>query len=327
MQVFSDMARRYGVYMLGSNDQAPFRESRDSAEIDTFRDPDLPKPDSVFVATAPQVYNEAFLWAPRFVRREGPLPLRNVVAENRKVPLTPIEQALQLTSGPSSGADGIANVRPYRLPGTRARMAFATSLPAFTYGYDFGMKPPGLDPCSDLSTYYMPCLERLGANLVMQDEANPGPWAGTGGQGAWQPLEWMGSTWRASADPTVSFDYNVTPHLVGNLADLAFDGQTAITERGLRGPRRCTYIGNRRALPADQPPFRRYAGPKRQFLAIAPWVRPDGPRPELEQAAARLSGFSGSKIENDYLETAVIADLPFPRDRRRASCRGVPRSG
>ena len=261
------------------------------------------------------------------MRREGPLPLRNVVAENRKVPLTPIEQALQLTSGPSSGADGIANVRPYRLPGTRARMAFATSLPAFTYGYDFGMKPPGLDPCSDLSTYYMPCLERLGANLVMQDEANPGPWAGTGGQGAWQPLEWMGSTWRASADPTVSFDYNVTPHLVGNLADLAFDGQTAITERGLRGPRRCTYIGNRRALPADQPPFRRYAGPKRQFLAIAPWVRPDGPRPELEQAAARLSGFSGSKIENDYLETAVIADLPFPRDRRRASCRGVPRSG
>ena len=173
----------------------------------------------------------------------------------------------------------------------------------------------------------MPCLERLGANLVMQDEANPGPWAGTGGQGAWQPLEWMGSTWRASADPTVSFDYNVTPHLVGNLADLAFDGQTAITERGLRGPRRCTYIGNRRALPADQPPFRRYAGPKRQFLAIAPWVRPDGPRPELEQTAARLSGFSGSKIENDYLETAVIADLPFPRDRRRASCRGVPRSG
>ena len=51
MQVFSDMARRYGVYMLGSNDQAPFRESRDPAEIDTFRDPDLPKPDSVFVAT------------------------------------------------------------------------------------------------------------------------------------------------------------------------------------------------------------------------------------------------------------------------------------
>ncbi|MGZ8667313.1 MAG: glycerophosphodiester phosphodiesterase, partial [Solirubrobacterales bacterium] len=107
MQVFSDMARRYGVYMLGSNDQAPFRESRDPAEIETFRDPDLPRPDSVFVATAPQIYNEAFLWAPRFVRREGPSPLRNVVAQNRKVPLTTIEQGLQLTPGPSGGADGI----------------------------------------------------------------------------------------------------------------------------------------------------------------------------------------------------------------------------
>ncbi len=327
MQVFSDMARRYDVYMLGSNDQARFRESRDPAEIDAFRDPDLPKPDSVYVATAPEVYNEAFLWAPHFVRREGPRPLRNVVAQNRKVPLTPIEQGIQLAPGPSSGPDAIANVRPYRLPHTRARMAFATSLPAFEYGYDFGLKPAALDPCSDIATYYMPCLDRLGTNLVMQDEANPGPWAGIGGQGAWQPLEWMGSTWRASADPTVSFDYNVTPHMVGNLADLAFDGQTAITQRGLRGPGRCTYVGNRRALPSDQPPFRRYAGPKRQFLAIVPWVRRRGSRAELVATAGRLNAYSGSRIENDYLETAVIADLPFPRDRRRANCLGVPHSG
>ncbi len=327
MQVFSDMARRYHVYILGSNDQAPFRESRDPAEIDTFRDPDLPRPRSVFVATAPEVYNEAFLWGPRYVRKEGPLPLRNVVSQNRKVPLTPIEQALQLTPGPASGADGIANVRPYRLGHTRARMAFATSLPAFRYGYELGLRPPALDPCSDLSTYYMPCLDRLGANLVMQDEANSGPWAGLGGQGAWQPLEWMGSTWRSSADPTVSFDYNVTPHMVGNLADLAFDGQTAITQRGLRGPRRCTYIGNGRARPQDQAPFRRYAGPKRQFLAIAPWVRRDGPRGDLVATAGRLNAYSGSRIENDYLETSVIADLPFPPDRERANCLGVPGSG
>lgn len=327
MQVFSDMARRYHVYILGSNDQAPFRESRDPAEIDTFRDPDLPRPESVFVTTAPEVYNEAFMWAPRYLRKEGPLPLRNVVAQNRKVPLTPIEQALQLTPGPASGADGIANVRPYRLAGTRARMAFATSLPAFRYGYELAMKPPPLDPCSDLSASYMPCLDRLGANLVMQDEANSGPWAGLGGQGVWQPLEWMGSTWRASADPTVSFDYNVTPHMVGNLADLAFDGQTAITQRGLRGSRRCTYIGNRRVQPEDQAPFRRYAGPKRQFLAIVPWVRRDGPRADLVQTAGRLAPYSGNRIENDYLETAVIADLPFPRDRGRANCLGVPRPG
>ncbi|HEX2086107.1 MAG TPA: glycerophosphodiester phosphodiesterase family protein, partial [Solirubrobacteraceae bacterium] len=33
MQVFSDMARRYDVYILGSNNQAPFRESTDPTEI------------------------------------------------------------------------------------------------------------------------------------------------------------------------------------------------------------------------------------------------------------------------------------------------------
>jgi glycerophosphoryl diester phosphodiesterase len=320
MQVFSDVARRYRVYVLGSNNQAAFRESRDPSEIATFRDPDHPRPDSVYVATGPEIYNEVFMWGPRNVRREGPLPLRNVVAQNRKVPLTPIEQALQLTPGPSRGRDGIANVRPYRLPGTRARISFATSLPAFRYGYPFGIRPSPLDPCSDIATYYMPCLDRLGANLVMQDEANSGPWAALGGQGAWQPLEWMGSTWRAAADPTVRFAYNVTPHLVGNLADLAFDGQTAITQRGLRGPRRCTYVGNRRALPEDPPAFRRYAGPRRQFLALVPWVRRDGPRPALRAMSGRLAPGSGDRLENDYLETAVLADLPFPPDRRRPNC-------
>ena len=53
MQTFSDMARRYGVYILGSNNQAPFRESTDPAEIAAFADPDLPeRPSSVFVATS-----------------------------------------------------------------------------------------------------------------------------------------------------------------------------------------------------------------------------------------------------------------------------------
>ena len=44
-----------------------------------FRDPDLPVPDSVYVATGPRAYNEAFIWAPRDVRSEGPRMLRNVV--------------------------------------------------------------------------------------------------------------------------------------------------------------------------------------------------------------------------------------------------------
>ena len=265
------------------------------------------------------------MWGPRYVRREGPLPLRNVVAQNKKVPLTPIEETLQLTPGAGTGADAIENVRPYRLPGTKARISFATSLPAFMYGYELGMRPPPLDPCSDTANYYMPCLDRLGTNLVMQDEANPGPWAAQGGQGAWQPLEWMGSTWRAVADPTVGFDYNVTPHMVGNLADLAFDGQTAITQRGLRGPRRCTYVGNRRAAargPAAVSPLRRAEAPVPRSGPVGSPRRaarrrcarpPSASRRLRRPARERLPGDGGDR------RPAVPARPPPPQLPRRAA--------
>jgi hypothetical protein len=319
MQTFSDVARRYGVYILGSNNQAPFRESSDPADIETFADPDEPRPASVFVATGPQVYNEVFMWGPRDVRPDGPPMLRNVVAQNKKVPLTPIEETLQMTPGPATGPEAVDNVRPYAIPGTKAKVSFATSLPAFVYGDP----PAGTDPCSDTSKYYMRCIDKLGANVVMQDEANPGRWTGEDGDGIekWQPLSWMTSTWRAAADPSVAFDYNVTPHMVGNLADLAFDGQTAITQRGLKAAPACNYIGNRGWVDGeDRPDLKDEAGPKPQFLAIAPWVRPDGPRDALRAVGAQLAPGSGDPLENDYLETAVIADLTFPRDRDRIPC-------
>ncbi|MBN8871030.1 MAG: hypothetical protein J0H66_14215 [Solirubrobacterales bacterium] len=319
MQVFSDMARRYKVYIVGSNTQPRFRESQDPAEISLFRDPDLPKPKSVYVATSPEVYNEAFMWGPKLVRQEGPRPLRNVVASNLKVPLTAIEVGLGLTAGPKSGADAIANLKPYRLPGTKAKVGFATSLPAFQFGYDLGSPISGGAPCADVSITYMRCLSHLGTNLVMQDEANPGEWASPKGT-YWQPLDWMGSTWRSVVDPGVKFTYNVTPHMVGNLGDLPFDGQTAITQRGLTAKKKCNYVGNRKLRPEDVSSYKRYAGPKRQFITLAPWVRKDGPRAQLRKTGAALLAASGKKMENRYLETAAIADLPFPPKKKRKNC-------
>ena len=203
--------------------------------------------------------------------------LRNVLARNLKVPLTPIEQALALTAGPSAGAAARANLRPYRLPGTGARLGFATSLPAFPTA----TRPPATTRARTSRDWYMRCLDRLGANVVIQADANPGAWTGPDGDGIerWQPLSWMTSTWRAAADPSVRFAYNVTPMLVGNLGDLVFDGQSAITQRGgARGPG-CHYIGNahvgRRRGPARTSPTR--PGPKTEFLAIAPWVAPRRP--------------------------------------------------
>jgi hypothetical protein len=255
----------------------------------------------------------------------GPDVLRNVVASNLKVPLTPLEVVLGFTPGPSRGPAARANLRPYRLPGTRAKVGIATSLPAFTYG----TLPRGVDPCRDTALYYMRCLKSLGANLVLQDEANPGRWTGPDGNGIeqWQPLSWMASTYRAVSDRSVDFDYNVTAMMVGNLSDLPFDGQSAITQRALRG-RGCHYIGNSGFVAGeDQPVFRRYAGRKPDFLALAPWVVPDAPRPQLRAVGAALAPGSGSPLEDHYLETALVADLPFPVDRGRRDCAGTKGPG
>lgn len=315
MQTFSDMAHRYRIYIAGSNFQAQFRESTDPNDIALFHDPDYPTPGFVYVATSPEVYNEVFMWGPHDVRHDGPLPLRNVVASNLKVPLTQLEQEIGFAPGPSTGPAAVANVAPYALPGTAARLGFATSLPAFTYG----SPAPGTDPCSDTSLYYMRCLNKLGTNFVVQDEANDGRWADMNGAGIWQPLDWMGSAWRAVSDPSVRFAYAVNPMMVGNLADLPFDGQSAITQRGLSG-RGCHYVGDRRALKGDPASEVAWAGNKPQFLAIAPWVRPDGSRAGLKATAAELAPGSGSPLEDDYVETAIIADLPIPVDGRRPGC-------
>jgi hypothetical protein len=322
MGTFSSLAKRYRIYMIGSADVAPFVQSSSGADLAAFADPDLhPRPRSVYVASSPHVYNEVFMWGPRNVRSSGPDVLRNVMASNRKVPLTGLEIALGLTPGPRGGPAAVRNLRPHRLPGTSARIGFATSLPAF----EWGSPPPGVDPCSDVSRYYMRCLNRLGANLVIQDEANPGKWTGPDGNGIeqWQPLSWMGSTYRTVSDPSVRFDYNVTAMMVGNLADIPFDGQSAITQRGLRG-RGCHYIGNSVFVPGeDQTMFRQYAGFKPDFLALAPWVVGDSSRAALRAVGDSLAPGSGSRMEDDYLETALVADLPFPVDRGRRGCAGV----
>lgn len=325
MRTFADLARRYHVYMIGSNTQAPFERSTDPADIETFADPDAASPKGVYVATEGKAYNEAFTWGPKIVHRKGPIPTRNIVASNRKVPLTDLEIALGITPGPSSGPEARVNLKPFHVPGTKARLGIATSLPAFEYGGNFNTEPPpGLDPCSDVDTYYMRCLDKLGTNVVIQDEANSGPWTVDAASGTWQPLEWMGSTWRAVADRTVSFDYEITPFMTGNLSDLAFDGQTAVTQRGAAKGHGCHFVGNGTFEPdppeSDPRSAKPYAGDKRQFLTLAPWVTADAPRDELRDTAAKLAAGSGDPLENDYVETAAIADLPFPVDRKRPAC-------
>jgi hypothetical protein len=157
----------------------------------------------------------------------------------------------------------------------------------------------------------MRCLNAVGANVLIQADANDGIWTSPAASGVWQPLEWMGSAYRAVSDRTVRFTYAVNSFMVGNLADTPFDGQSAILQRGRRGTG-CHYAGDASA----QTPGSRSGGPKPQFLAIAPWAAAGG-RARLQRVGAALAAGTGPYR---YVQTALIADLPFPAVARRPGC-------
>jgi hypothetical protein len=321
MATMAAAARRYHVYVVASNSQAPFRLTSNPQAVAALRDPATPNVKAVYAPTVAHVYDQAFLWGPRDLRRRAPPPMANLLASNRKVPLTSFEQALGFYPGPSTGPAAVKNLEPFRIAGTKARLGFATSLPAFIYG---GANEPA---CHDLSQTYMRCLDHLGANVLIQADANDGAWTGPDGSDSaehWQPLSWMGSAWRSVSDPTVHFDYAINPMMVGNLADTPFDGQTAILERGRRGSA-CHYVGNGKFVPGqDDPALRSYAGSKTQFLALAPWVVSGQSRSAMVKIGNELAAGRGSY---HYEQTALIADLDFPVDRTRIGCVMAGRSG
>jgi hypothetical protein len=119
--------------------------------------------------------------------------------------------------------------------------------------------------------------------------------------------------------------------MVGNLVDLTFDGQSSIFERCIdactNSPQ--THVGADEFNPCavdgqtrcDDPKLERYAFAKAETMAMAPWVLPDNPCPlcvgpianrEVLAARARsMQAGTGTEFENDYLETAIYADLKF----------------
>ncbi len=313
MATMASAARRYGIYVIAANTQAPFRVDHRRAAVAALADPGMPGIRSVYAPTGPLVFNQTFVWGPSDVHRGAPAPLANLLATVRKVPLTTFETTLGFAAGPRHGAAARRNLRPVAIPGTGVRLGIATSLPAFAYG-----PVSRVHACDDVAVTYMRCLDRLGANVLIQADANDGAWTGTDRAELWQPLSWMGSAYRAVTDPTVHFAYAVNPFMVGNLADIPFDGQSAILQRGRRGTG-CHYVGNRGVVTGDdQTAYRRYAGAKPEFLALAPWAVSDGPRRRLRNVGASL-GAGGSRADG-YVQTAVIADLPLPLDRVRPGC-------
>lgn len=258
MGTMAALARRYRVFVIASNTQAPFRLTHEPAAVRALAAPDAPAGRGVYAPTAATAYDQTFVWGPADRHPHRPTPVANLIADNRKVPLTTFEQLLGFGAGPSRGAAVRRNLRPIAIPGTGARLGIATSLPAFAYG------PVTRRPCADVAVSYMRCLNALHANVVIQADANDGIWTGPTAGGAWQPLEWMGSAYRPVVDPTVQFTYAVNLFMVGNLADTPFDGQSAILQRGRAGAG-CAYAGDGAAATAGASD----GGPKPQFLALA----------------------------------------------------------
>ncbi|HVT36103.1 MAG TPA: hypothetical protein VHE37_10975 [Nevskiaceae bacterium] len=304
-QTFSDIARDYGVYVVASNNMPGYRASSAAPDKLLFGDPEI-SADEVYIAASAHVANSTFLWGPDDIHPDAPVGAKNLLFKNEKVPLTDIEKNLiALDQGPSTGEAARANAAGYTVAGWH--LGFATSLPAFAWGYDYGNAPPAGDPCADVTVSYMRCMDALGVEVVVQAEANPGRWAANAANG-WQPLEWMNSAWRTVNDAHVQFTYNINPMMTGNLLDLPFDGQSAITHRGTGGS--AHYIGNLEFIDGtDLPAYQPYVGDHASFAALAPWVTPDTSRAALTATGSALAPGSGDALENDYLETAVWADL------------------
>jgi hypothetical protein len=341
LEPHSRLAREESVHVVSSAALPELTRSDDPADLAALTDPDLvasgQPPADVWVAADARLWNEVWVWSPDEGQtafsedRFGPLPpddpRANVIHINRKAPITPIEQEfLALTEGDMSPE----NTGPFELDGVDGlRFSIANSLPAFAWGTgptetgeDLGQElPEGQDPCEG-PAWWMRCLDARGTNVVLQTEANPAPWAAYSDPNEnWQPLLWMNSSWRHVADETVGFAYSVTPWLVGNLVDLPFDGQISIKRRDNPAPAATRrFVGNRALLegrdPASAAPF---AGDKDEFLVVGPWVLDEDPSAPLaedrarlaERARAMLAG-AGGEFENDYLETAVWADLVPP---------------
>ena len=269
-RTFGGIAQRYGIYVITSAN-LPYVERRtDEASVERFRDPAAPEGDPAYVATRGECFNSALLYGP-----DGEL-LKRI----DKVYLTDTEEdSLDLSNGP------LETLGVFDLP--FARIGAAISRDAF----------------------YAPFLQRmedLGVDFVVQPEAWSG-WTTEQEAGDWLPDVILASGW-SHTQKYRGFRHNATPMLTGNLFELAFDGQTWITQKATPEQPERAFVGSR---------------PQRGWLEMGPWTFPDpletAPSLSLQERQVRLRELgqrlepgSGHASEGQYARTVIAADLTFP---------------
>ncbi len=74
MTTMATEARRYHLYIVASNTQAPFALTRNGAAVAALRDPGTPNVGSVYAPTAGTAYDQTFVWGPRAIHPSRPRP-------------------------------------------------------------------------------------------------------------------------------------------------------------------------------------------------------------------------------------------------------------
>jgi len=309
---FSKIAKYYGVWVVScQNSPYPYLEkvqgnSKDGFSISAFVDEVVKDKSYFYVATTSDVWNTCFVFSPQ----------GEIKHYTRKVNLVPTEKTdLQFSSGTYE------ELSVFRIPGTEVDICVAISLDAFV-------------------PRYIQELDSKGCDVLLQPDANSGAWATDGGLGYWQPLEWLGSTMGSiqtkkyigcpNPDEALflktggvkcnfqeitinskSIKYNVNPMMTGNLFEVSFDGQTAITGRDKRAKRDINYVG----LPKLQD--LKFEGKimfeEGGFILLGPWSFDlSSLTPEEQQNKSRelqKTLYQGGENEGKYLSTILIADL------------------
>ncbi|WP_102126924.1 nitrilase-related carbon-nitrogen hydrolase [Deinococcus planocerae] len=220
----------------------------------------------------------------RLVREAGTLhnetvlldPQGDLIGVAGKVHLTPAEEAggVDLTPGP------LEEMRVFPTP--VGDLGVAISLDAFR---------------ADVIGQ----LEAGGCTVLLQPDANGAPWTAKEGlppnptNVRDQPVAWLESCWQVTTTSR-SIRYAVNPMVVGNLLDLTFDGQSAITGRAEDAPEARSYV---------------LTEPRPGFVALLPWVE-EGLPERLRAAGLERAARSGHPWENRYRTGILHADLTLP---------------
>jgi len=341
-----------------------WHDSTNPADRCALGDPDLAASPclvpSVYVADVPTIDNVELVFAP-----DGTL-----YDMQPKVNLTAAEESpfgwheaspSTIHAIPLYGADRAA------LP--QVKLGIGISLDAFEHSIGANPCPPdnSVNDATGVDDYpqFMQCLDSKGVNVFLQPEFNSASQAcmswtdfseGGCSPGSWQPVGWMHSSWCAvqCRNPDGSFLhpnflYAVNPFLIGNLFDIAGDGQTAIFARNDSRAVTGSYAGDSSASlyadpalgyvsHADAAYLAPFEGPKPGFLAVTPWTMTDsnpnalyrtkanqvaGTEDSLqacEKGLAPGSGVtSGPCAENAELPSVIVADLVIPASPGSAS--------